>query len=323
MQGLLNVVLYAALLVGIVFLVDAGIGFMRAARGRDDDAVARRLSTPVDEFEMDRRQEVVRVQQSTQPWRRYIPFHDQLELLIEQSGTKMRLDRLLLTVGILDLAVLIPLALLLPFEWRWLSIPIGAVAGIGPVLLYLRGARKKRIDLFTEQLPDALDLIVRSLRIGHPLNGAMSVVAAEMPAPIGPEFAIACEQVTYGHELAAAIIKITDRVPVADLGYFAIVVQIQQETGGNLVESLSKLSAVIRDRLRMFRKVSSLTIEGRVSAWILSIFPFFIGAVLQLIKPDYFTSVMDYEYFRPLVIATIILLIVNIVAMRAITTIKV
>src|SRR5258705_12957821 len=114
MQGVLNVVLYAALLVGIVFLVDAGIGFMRAARGQDDEAVARRLSTPIDEpDDMDLRHEVVRVQQSTQVWRRYIPFHDQLELLIEQSGTKMRLDRLLLTVAILDLAVLIPLALLL------------------------------------------------------------------------------------------------------------------------------------------------------------------------------------------------------------------
>jgi Flp pilus assembly protein TadB len=134
---------------------------------------------------------VVPRQQSAQVWRRYIPFHDQLELLVEQSGTKVPLERLLLTVGIVDLAVLVALAFLLPFEWRWLSIPIGAVAGIGPALFYLRRARKKRIDAFTDQLPDALDLIVRSLKIGHPLNGAMSVVAAEMPAPIGPEFAIA------------------------------------------------------------------------------------------------------------------------------------
>ena len=323
MQSLLNFGLYAALLAGIVFLADAVIGFMRAAQGKDDDAVARRLSSPIDEVEEERRLDVVRVQQSGQAWRRYVPFHEQLQRLIDQSGTKMPLDRLFLVVGIIDLAVLVTLVLLLPYEWRWLSIPIGAVAGIGPVLLYLRSARKKRIAKFTEQLPDALDLLVRSLRIGHPLSGAMSVIASELPEPIGPEFGIACEQVTYGHEIAAAIIKIKERVPVADLGYVGVVVQIQQETGGNLVESLAKLSAVIRDRLRMFQKVQSLTVEGRVSAWILSAFPLFIGTVLQLIKPDYFTSVMDYQYFRPLVIATIVLLIVNVFAMRAITTIKV
>src|SRR5438067_480184 len=137
MQSLLNFVLYAAVLAGIVFLADAVIGFMRAARGRDDDAVARRLSTPIDEVEVEYRQDVVRVQQSAQAWRRFIPFREQLDRLIEQSGTKLALDRLLLIVGIIDLAVVVALVLLLPFELRWLSIPIGAVAGIGPVLLYL------------------------------------------------------------------------------------------------------------------------------------------------------------------------------------------
>src|SRR6266566_7845423 len=148
MQSLLNVGLYAALLAGIVFLADAVIGFMRAAQGKDDDAVARRLSSPIDEVEEERRLDVVRVQQSGQAWRRYVPFHEQLQRLIDQSGTKMPLDRLFLVVGIIDLAVLVTLVLLLPYEWRWLSIPIGAVAGIGPVLLYLRSARKKRIAKF-------------------------------------------------------------------------------------------------------------------------------------------------------------------------------
>src|SRR6266567_1166246 len=180
---LLNVVLYAVLLVGIVFLADAVIGFFRAARGKDDDAVARRLSTPIDEPDIEHRQDVVRLQQSDQPWWRYIPFHDQLERLIEQSGTKMPLNRILLTVVILDLAILVPLAILFPYEWRWLSIPIGAVGGVGVMLLYLLRARKKRVAKFTEQLPDALDLLVRSLRIGHPLSGAMSVIATEMPEP--------------------------------------------------------------------------------------------------------------------------------------------
>src|SRR6266699_645609 len=125
MQSLLNFGLYAALLAGIVFLADAVIGFMRAARGRDDDAVARRLSSPIDEpDDMDVRHEIVRVQQSGQGWQRYVPFQEQLQRLIDQSGTKMPLDRLFLVVGIIDLAILVSLVLLLPYEWRWLSIPM-------------------------------------------------------------------------------------------------------------------------------------------------------------------------------------------------------
>src|SRR5262245_26153561 len=112
-------------------------------------------------------------------------------------------------------------------------------------------------------------------------------------------------------------------VPVQDLGYVAMAIQIQQESGGNLVESLSKLSTVIRGRFRMFRKVRALTAEGRFSAWFLSVFPVALIFIVQLIKPDYYTQVMDIPVFPYLVAATLILLIINVVAMRMITNLKV
>src|SRR5258708_27544604 len=99
-----------------------------------------------------------------------------------------------------------------------------------------------------------------------------------------------------------------ERVPVLDLGYFTMAIQIQQEAGGNLVESLSKLSQVIRERFRMFRKVRALTAEGRFSAWFLSGFPLVVLLGIQLVKPDYYTQVMDVPIFPQLVAPTVILL---------------
>ncbi len=151
----------------------------------------------------------------------------------------------------------------------------------------------------------------------------MGAIARELPAPISAEFATAFQEVSYGQDIPAALLKMTERVPLPDLRYVAMAVQIQQESGGNLVESLSKLSVVIRDRFRLFRKVKALTVEGRFSAWFLSCFPAVVVLGIQAVKPDYYTRVMDFPYFPHLVTVTVILLIVNVIAMRLITKIEV
>jgi tight adherence protein B len=184
-------------------------------------------------------------------------------------------------------------------------------------------ARNQRRDKFESQLPDAIDLIVRSLKVGHPLSGAMSVVARELPAPISTEFQTAFDEVSYGQDIPTAFAKMAERVPLPDLGYLTMAIQIQQESGGNLVESLAKLSTVIRERFRMFRKVKALTAEGRFSAWFLSVFPFFLVFGITFVKPDYYTQVMDIPVFNQLVMVTIVLLIINVIAMRIITSLKV
>src|SRR6185503_17944465 len=130
-------------------------------------------------------------------------------------------------------------------------------------------------------------------------------------------------KVSYGLDIPAAFEEMAERVPIQDLGYVAMAIQIQQESGGNLVESLSKLSTVIRGRFRMFRKVKALTAEGRFSAWFLSVFPFALIFIIQLIKPDYYTQVMNLPVFPYLVGVTVILLTVNVIAMRIITKLKV
>lgn len=326
MPPIVLLVIYACAAVGVFLVVDALAGLVRAAGGADDDAVERRLSNQA----LLRAQpggatsyNVVLQRSGSDDWRGFVPFYARFVRLLDTSGTGLTPQRTIGIMAIVAFLAFIVLSFLLPLRYFPLAIPIAPVIGIGAVLFYVSQARSKRIQKFEEQLPDAIDLIVRSLKIGHPLSGAMSVVGRELPVPISSEFAAAFEQVTYGQDIPAAFAAMADRVPLQDLGYLSMAIQIQQESGGNLVESLSKLSGVIRGRFRMFRKVKALTAEGRFSAWFLSIFPLVLIFVIQLIKPDYYTQVMDMPIFPYLVGVTVVLLTINMIAMRIITKIKV
>jgi len=318
MPPIVVLAIYLFIAIGAYLVVDAVAGFLRALGGADDDVVERRLSGPTV-----RTYSLLRPQAGAGTWQEYVPFYPRFLRLLDTSGTGMTFQRAVSVMAIMAFAAFLLSAVLLPLQFFLLSFIIAPVIGVGAVLLYLTQARTSRIRKFEEQLPDALDLIVRSLKIGHPLSGAMAVVGRELPAPISTEFASAFEQVTYGQEIPAAFAAMADRVPLQDLGYVSMAIQIQQESGGNLVESLSKLSTVIRGRFRMFRKVKALTAEGRFSAWFLSVFPVALIFIIQLIKPDYYTQVMNLPVFPYLVLATVVLLIINVIAMRVITKLKV
>ncbi len=148
------------------------------------------------------------------------------------------------------------------------------------------------------------------------------MIASELPYPIGSEFGIVVDETTYGFELRDAIVNLAQRVPSPDLNYLAVVVRIQHGTGGNLAEILSNLSKLIRDRYRMFRKIRAITAEGRLSAWFLAIFPFFIAAALLLIQPDYYKSVEDDPLFPIFKYLTAVLLLLNIVVTRWLVNFK-
>src|SRR5687768_6617155 len=313
MPPILILTIYIFIAVGAYLIVDALAGLLRAARGADDEAVERRLAPQALRIEAASGEtyNLLRARTDGEAWREYIPFYPRFLRLLETSGAGISLQRALGLMTIIAFVALVLTALLLPLRFAPLSLLVAPVIGIGSVLLYLLKARSNRIAKFEEQLPDAIDLIVRSLKIGHPLSGAMSVVGRELPEPISSEFAAAFEKVSYGLDIPAAFAEMADRVPLQDLGYVSMAIQIQQESGGNLVESLAKLSAVIRGRFRMFRKVKALTAEGRFSAWFLSAFPVVLIFLVQLVKPDYYTQVMDMPVFPYLVGATVILLTIN------------
>ena len=156
------------------------------------------------------------------------------------------------------------------------------------VLRIMRGRRQKK---FGAQFPDALDIIVRSLRAGHPVPIAIAMVGREMPDPIGSEFGIAVDEITYGADLESGMRNLYFRVGQDDLPLFVTAVAIQGSTGGNLGEILQNLSTVIRERFKMRRKIRALAAEGRASALILSSLPIVMFLVIQVITPEFYASV--------------------------------
>ena len=172
-----------------------------------------------------------------------------------------------------------------------LVLPLWLRLSLALPLLVLKIKRSRRQKAFGAQFPDALDIIVRSLRAGHPVPIAITMVAREMADPIGTEFGIVADEITYGADLETGMRNLYYRIGQDDLPLFVTAVAIQSSTGGNLGEILENLSAVIRDRFKMRRKIRALASEGRASAMILSSLPIVMFLVVQVITPEFYASV--------------------------------
>jgi tight adherence protein B len=162
-------------------------------------------------------------------------------------------------------------------------------------ILVLRFLRNRRQRAFGVQFPDGLDMIVRSLRAGHPVPVAISMVAREMQDPIGSEFGIIADEITYGADLESGLRNLYFRVGQDDLPLFVTAVAIQGTTGGNLGEILQNLSTVIRERFKMRRKIRALAAEARASALILSSLPIAMFLIIQVLTPEFYASVWDED----------------------------
>jgi tight adherence protein B len=158
-------------------------------------------------------------------------------------------------------------------------------------LFILKVMRSRRQKAFGAQFPDALDIIVRSLRSGHPVPVAINMVAREMPDPVGGEFGILTDEITYGADLETGMRNLYFRIGQEDLPLFVTAVAIQSSTGGNLGEILQNLSSVIRQRFKMRRKIRALASEARASAIILSSLPIMLFLIIQVVAPEFYRSV--------------------------------
>lgn len=195
--------------------------------------------------------------------------------------------------------------------------------GVGGVYFWLNGKAKKRMALFEEQLPDAVDLIVRSLKVGHPFTSAINVVANEMADPIGSEFGMISDEATYGMDIHLALTDMAKRVDLQDVYFLAVAVGIQARSGGNLAEILDGLSKVVRSRFKLFRRVKAITAEAVWSGWFLSMFPIMALLGVNLINPNYYDAVRTTSLFVPACIFVGVMLVINIIVMRMMTNIKV
>ena len=199
------------------------------------------------------------------------------------------------------------LAGFLLFRSPLLAIPLGLLAGVVVPLLVLLFMRKRRRAKLAEQLPEALDIMVRSMRAGHPVSVAVSLVARELPDPIGTEFGMTADEMTYGLDLETALQNMCARVGQQDLPFVVVAVSIQTRTGGNLAEVLSRLSRVIRDRFKLRRRVTAMSAEGRMSAAALSLIPLLVFVMINVLAPSFYADVKNDPIVTP--IATITLFI--------------
>jgi tight adherence protein B len=172
------------------------------------------------------------------------------------------------------------------------AVAAGGMAGVP--LFALVTLRKRRQAAFAAKFPDAIDIIVRSLRAGHPVPVAVSMVGRELPDPVGSEFGMAADEITYGADIETALRALQDRVGQEDLTLFVTSVAIQSTTGGNLSQILDNLSKVIRERFKMRRKIRGLSAEGRASAMILNLTPFAVFVMINLVSPSFYGDVWDY-----------------------------
>lgn len=214
-----------------------------------------------------------------------------LRRLKTQSGLVMPLGRLyMICAAISVVAAGAAFHFFMPLAG---AVFLGIVSALVLPLLVLRTMRKRRHKLFGVQLPEALELITRSLKAGHPVPVAVSLVAREMPDPIGTEFGMVSDEVTYGSDLVTALASMYERVGQDDLPLFVTAVSIQSSTGGNLREILDGLSATIRERGKLRRKIRAISTEGRMSAYILTAVPILLLAAILATNPGYYEGVID------------------------------
>jgi len=170
---------------------------------------------------------------------------------------------------------------------------IGCGAGLLLPLFILNFLVTRRRNKAVVQLPEALDIIVRSLGAGHPVPVAMGLVAREMPDPIGSEFGVASDEVSFGSNISTAIQRLADRIGHDDFELFSAMIRLQERTGGNLAELLRSNSKTIRDRQKMRLRIKACSAEGRMSAMILNAAPIALFFLIQLTAPDFYGEIED------------------------------
>jgi tight adherence protein B len=240
-----------------------------------------------------------------------------LNNLVIQTG--LRLDQTLLISVAFCLSILFFVLFGLAFGYGFIAFLLAALFSAFSLVLFLALARRKRIAKFSEQLPDAVDVIVRGVKSGYPFTVALGLVGKEMTDPIGTEFGMTSDEIGFGSEIGAALDNLFHRVGHEDLLFLTMAIKIQTQTGGNLAEILSRLANLLRERQMLRLKVKAISAEGRLSAVFLTAMPFVLFGIISLMRPDYFfnAEVLNHPLILPLFILALIMLAMgNIIIYR-------
>lgn len=204
----------------------------------------------------------------------------------------------------------------------YVSLLVGAACAAIPFVLIMK-ARAARVAQFEEQLPEALDVIKRALKAGHPFTQTLKLISEDMEDPIRREFEYVFTEINYGSDLRRAMLGLLERMPTVSVMAFVTAVLVQKETGGNLAETLERITAVIRGRFKLYRRVRTLSAEGRLSAWILALVPLVLFVIIWFTTPDYLPTLLHHPMGPSLITAAVVLGAVGILWIRRIIRIQV
>jgi tight adherence protein B len=218
---------------------------------------------------------------------------NQLQQVLRQADFKISVYRFLTTTLIVGFGVGLVAFL---FSNSMAAMMIATGMTMAAPFMYVLHVRRRRFKAFLEQLPDALELMVRSLQAGHSFSSALQMVATEMPEPIAREFGKTYEEQNLGLNMKAALENLVERVPILDLKLCVTAVLIQREIGGNLSEVLRNIGHTIRERFRIQGEIRVRSAQARLSGVVVSALPFFMFFWISLINPNYMKSLYDHPW---------------------------
>lgn len=243
-----------------------------------------------------------------------------VRLLLEQADVSIGLSQLAMLCGLLGLGAAGVAAVL---RVNLALVPAVGLALASLPILWVLWRRRKWLRQFAVQLPDALDMLGRALRAGQSLSAGFSLVANEMPAPLGKEFGRVFDEQNLGVPLNESLTNLTDRVPNLDLKFFATAVILQRQTGGDLAEILDKISALIRQRFQIWGQIQALTGEGRLSGIVLMALPVVLFLAVYKLNPDYIMVLFTDPLGKKMLAVAIFLQVLGALVIRKIVNIKV
>jgi tight adherence protein B len=321
----MNLLTGIVLFILILGVIEAVYLAFRTIRNPEKEEVQRRLSALAFRSHENGEIDLVRKRMLSEvPWlnRMLLSFGwtNRLYLLLEQAGIQRPLGLFIL------ISIFLALCALLIGLWitpRYIIIiPVAVFMGSLP-FLYIYSKKNRRMKKFESQLPDAMDLIARSLKAGHAFSSGLKMVGDEFGDPVGAEFAKTVNEINLGVGVVDALKNLLNRVDCPDLNFFVISVVIQRETGGNLAEILENISRLVRERFKLHGRVRVLSAEGRLSAIILAALPFVIAFALAFLSPGYIVTLITDPIGNIMIGLALLLIIMGYLVMRRMIKIEV
>ncbi len=244
-----------------------------------------------------------------------------LEQMIEQSGMEFSVQKFYL-ISVVTAFALGGLGFVTG-QKLWVTGLMFFVGGIGLPRWFINSARKRRQKKFMNEFSNAIDVIVRGVKSGLPVNECLKIISREAPAPVNEEFFTLTEGLRVGLSLEQGLERLCERMPVQEANFFSIVLLIQQKTGGNLAEALGNLSTVLRSRKAMEGKVKALSSEAKASAMIIGALPFLVAGAVHLSSPEYLQPLFNTKNGNFILLGAGIWMGMGIMVMRKMIAIKV